>query len=761
MGGGNPSSNTIGSWGTPGAQSFDNIPSGRYRPANWTDKNGNLWLFGGFGYDSNDRTSYLDDLWEFTPSSNQWTWVGGLTAAPQCGVVNCGQPGNYGQQGIAAPTNVPGARYGSSSWTDAAGKLWLFGGFGFDANNTNSELNDLWSFQPSTNQWTWISGSNMATGCLSIPLEFAVCSGAPPTFGTQNVPASGNNPGAREGANTWVDSSGNVWLYGGMTYYVDATKSYAAQYYLNDLWKLNPSTNQWMWVSGNNLFSGSACYGNANSYLPICGHAGVYGVQGTAATPNTPGGRRGATTWTDTSGNLWLFGGYGFDTNAAAGQMQDMWEFIPSSGQWIWKGGSNIVASCDAALFYDPCGTDSTAGGVYGTQGVPAAGNVPQFTSEAPGWTDKNGNFWMFSGGLSDALWEFSPSANEWTWITGTKGSSLISEVNPVFGIRGTPSPGNSPGGRNGTAMWTGKDGNLWLWGGNSAPFGSLSATVRSDLWEFRPSAPAPVPSFSLTSSVTSLSVAAGSSATTSIIATTGGGFNSSIALSATGQPAGVTISFSPSSINGAGSSAATISTSSSVVPGSYSIIISGSSGNLTQSTTIALVIAPPPPTFTLSESLSSLTVTHGASGTVTLTVTPQFGFNNAVTFACSGLPVGASCSFNPATITPAGGPTTTVTTISVPVTAAAASAPSAGKLIPIGALCFTLMFLPLRRRASLRCIYFVFVLILAGLISSCGGGSGGGSSGSTGPTTHSYTVTITASSGSIQQAGTLTLTVN
>ena len=76
------------------------------------------------------------------------------------------QPGVYGTLGIPAPANVPGNRSGASSWTDASGNLWFFGGGIYDPNaNTDScgngsQLNDLWEFNPSTNEWAWMGGSN-------------------------------------------------------------------------------------------------------------------------------------------------------------------------------------------------------------------------------------------------------------------------------------------------------------------------------------------------------------------------------------------------------------------------------------------------------------------------------------------------------------------------------------------------------------------------------------------------------------------------
>ena len=55
-----------------------------------------------------------------------------------------------------------------------------------------------------------------------------------------------------------------------------------------------------------------------------------------------------------------------------------------------------------------------------------------------------------------------------------------------------------------------------------------------------------------------------------------------------------------------------------------------------------------PPPAITLTVSPTSLTIVPGQSASATISVTPVNGFNSATTFACSGLPAGASCSFAP-----------------------------------------------------------------------------------------------------------------
>lgn len=109
-------------------------------------------------------------------------------------------------------------------------------------------------------------------------------------YGTKGLAASTNKPGARTSATTWRDHAGNLWMFGGLG------MSNSEQGYLNDLWKFNPATNQWIWVKGD------------SSILQYS----IYGTQGAAAVTNKPGGIYASVSWTDNSGNLWLFGGFGY-----------------------------------------------------------------------------------------------------------------------------------------------------------------------------------------------------------------------------------------------------------------------------------------------------------------------------------------------------------------------------------------------------------------------------------------------------------------
>jgi hypothetical protein len=271
--------NAVGNYGTQGIENTTNKPGARYGSQTWTDASGNLWLLGGYGYDSS-TSGILNDIWKYNPATNNWTWIKGDIAVEQVGI--------YGTKGIANATNKPGARYVSTSWTDQSGNLWLFGGYGYDENNSG-DLDDLWKYNPLTNEWTWVSGDKVID--------------QPGVYGTRGVPNTANKPGARYVSNSWIDDFGQLWMFGGYGY--DSSISG----YLNDLWKYSPSSNKWTWIKGDNTVD----------------HVGVYGTQGMPDTSNKSGARTGSVSWADGIGNLWLFGGYGFDGNSS-GVLNDLWK---------------------------------------------------------------------------------------------------------------------------------------------------------------------------------------------------------------------------------------------------------------------------------------------------------------------------------------------------------------------------------------------------------------------------------------------------
>jgi len=173
--------------------------------------------------------------------------------------------------------------------------------------------------------------------------------------------------------------------------------------------------------------------------------------------------------------------------------------------------------------------------------------------------------------------------------------------------------------------------------------------------------------SFTISASPSSVTVADGSQGSSTISTTAMNGFNSSIALSASGLPTGVTVAFNPTSIAapGTGSSTMTIMVGSSVAAGSYPITVTGSGGGVQQSTTVTLTVTAGSPDFTITATPSSETVRRGSRATYTVSLAPVNGFNSSVSLSLSGCPSRSTCSFSPSSLTPPGNSTLTVSTTS------------------------------------------------------------------------------------------------
>jgi len=168
---------------------------------------------------------------------------------------------------------------------------------------------------------------------------------------------------------------------------------------------------------------------------------------------------------------------------------------------------------------------------------------------------------------------------------------------------------------------------------------------------------------FTISASPDSLRVAPGNQGTSTITTAITGGFNSAIALSASGAPSGTTVIFNPNPIPapGAGSSTMTITVGSSTVPATYPITVTGTSPGIQQNVTVTLTVTSPP-TFTISASPTSLPVAQGNEGTSTITTAISGGFNSAITLSASGAPSGTTVIFNPNPIPAPGAGSSTMT---------------------------------------------------------------------------------------------------
>ena len=169
-------------------------------------------------------------------------------------------------------------------------------------------------------------------------------------------------------------------------------------------------------------------------------------------------------------------------------------------------------------------------------------------------------------------------------------------------------------------------------------------------------------PGYSLSASPASVSIAQGGSGSSTITSTVTGGFDSAVTLSASGQPTGVTVGFSPASITGTGTSSLSITVGSSVAAGTYTITVTGTSGSTTETTKVSLTVTSTTAAFSISASPASLTVDRGSSGDVTVTTSVTGGFDSAIALSASGEGSGVTISFSPTSITGAGSSTMKIT---------------------------------------------------------------------------------------------------
>ncbi|MEO8639150.1 MAG: N-acetylmuramoyl-L-alanine amidase [Chloroflexota bacterium] len=163
-----------------------------------------------------------------------------------------------------------------------------------------------------------------------------------------------------------------------------------------------------------------------------------------------------------------------------------------------------------------------------------------------------------------------------------------------------------------------------------------------------------PTPDFTISASPATQTVTAGQQTSYTATVTPSGGFSGAVNLAVSGLPANTTFSWSTNPLpGGGGMSTLTVTTLASTPVGTSTLTMSGTSGTLTHTTAVTLVVtAPPTPEFSLTLSPASQSVRGGGSVGYTVTVTSLNGFAGAVSLSVSGLPSGSSGSFNPTSVT-------------------------------------------------------------------------------------------------------------
>lgn len=144
-------------------------------------------------------------------------------------------------------------------------------------------------------------------------------------------------------------------------------------------------------------------------------------------------------------------------------------------------------------------------------------------------------------------------------------------------------------------------------------------------------------------------------------------------------------------------------------------------------------------PDFTLTTSTAALTFGSGPTS-LNLAIAPVNGFNQQISFACSGLPSDDTCTFSPATVIPGGTPVT----VSVKLSKAGVQA-ALGRGVPLwtkfaGGIALGFLIWPMRRRKVL--LVFTLILLVAASFITTGCSSPRG-----------FIMTITATGGSFSHS--------
>lgn len=423
--GGSKLRNQFGNYGTKGVEASTNFPGGRRWLAHWY-AGGYYYLFGGNGYGESTGPGHLNDLWRFNPANNQWTWISGDKEINANGI--------YGTKLTPSVSNTPGARADITFNQDSSGHFWLFGGSGRDSVGTSGYLDDIWRFNPTTAEWTWIGGANLASQSR--------------VFGTINVEDAANTPGGRIDGNMWVNTT-HVYLFGG---------SFPGLYqWQGDFWRLNITTGEWTHLAQQSGTNGG----------------GSHGTKGITSASNYPGRRYLGAYWTEDDGTFWMWGGEGNNEAGGDTYLNDLWKYEVASGQWTWMTGSQ----------------NGAAQAVLGTKLVADPGNSPGSSTVSSFVADPNGNLYLFggwgratSGGEQslNILYKYNIASNQWTWMAGTDGGS----TQPVWGALDLPSASNHSGWREGGGMWAPEADKVYYFGGYARDENNDAGRM-GDLWRY------------------------------------------------------------------------------------------------------------------------------------------------------------------------------------------------------------------------------------------------------------------------------------
>jgi hypothetical protein len=194
-------------------------------------------------------------------------------------------------------------------------------------------------------------------------------------------------------------------------------------------------------------------------------------------------------------------------------------------------------------------------------------------------------------------------------------------------------------------------------------------------------------------------------------------------------------------------------------------LTVSDNASNSTQTVSLAGVGVEPVTFGTGPGGSTTATVASGTTATYDLTLTGASGFSGSVTTACSGAPQYATCTVSPSTVSLASGSSTSFTvTVLTSTQTASIERDTTLLLSGTGLVAFFTVPFALRRRRRLLLVGGLIALTWVAALSGCGGG-GGNSGGGSGQMINktpagTYTLTVTATAGSVTESQNLTLVV-
>ena len=277
-------------------------------------------------------------------------------------------------------------------------EIYYYGGSSFH----HYESPELWVYDISQEKWARVFRGQVVE---SIAQEVG-------------IESYDNCPGALNRMAMDADSTGTIWMFGGLRYVNETYPSIES----SSLWSFNTITLKWTY------------WGNTFNHEPNA----------------SPKQRFRARGWVYQN-KFWIYGGVSNFNDT----YNDLWYFDLVDKEWHFVSG-------DKNQGFKP---DMYNGNYPSNPGESGVEYFPRARSDYGFWIHKDlGKFWFFGGFAAnhgDAclgdMWSFDVSTKKWTFLTGTDTIYYSSSALPE----------NEPGARNAPVTWIDSQNDLYLFGGN------------------------------------------------------------------------------------------------------------------------------------------------------------------------------------------------------------------------------------------------------------------------------------------------------